>query len=153
MDITGLLRNAVAITLLSAAQAIDLRKGAPRTGGGTSRIYRAVRDVSAYVKEDRALDGTFAQSAVSIEGRNIPWPHHPPSRQATMKLAMNQCIGREIPKGSRILGHLLPRHRRRRCRQPENRSPLCPLRIMLHQIDLRVQEPRNIRDQLIPKAQ
>jgi len=72
MDIARLLRNAVAITLLSTAQAIDLRKGGDRMGTGTRRVYRAIRSVSAFVDADRALDGDIAAVAGLIERREIP---------------------------------------------------------------------------------
>jgi phenylalanine ammonia-lyase len=71
-DMTGLLRSAVAISLLSAAQAIDLRRGASRLGAGTKPIYRALRTVSAFVKEDRALDKDIRKVCESIDGREIP---------------------------------------------------------------------------------
>ena len=72
MDIARLLRNAVTITLLSTAQAIDLRKGGDRMGTGTRRVYRAIRSVSAFVYADRALDGDIAAVAGLIERREIP---------------------------------------------------------------------------------
>ena len=72
MDVTRLLRNAVVITLLSAAQAIDLRGGAGRMGAGTRGVYRAIRSVSAFVDADRALDGDIAAVTGLIERREIP---------------------------------------------------------------------------------
>jgi phenylalanine ammonia-lyase len=71
-DMTGLLRNAVAISLLSAAQAIDLRQGAGRMGAGTKPIYRALRTVSAFVNEDRALDKDIRKVCDLIDGRKMP---------------------------------------------------------------------------------
>jgi phenylalanine ammonia-lyase len=72
MDITRLLRQAVAITLLSAAQAIDLRSGRERLGEGTRPIYRSLRVVSDFVEADRALDGDIAAVCGLIERREIP---------------------------------------------------------------------------------
>ena len=72
MDVTRLLRNVVAITLLSTAQAIDLRAGGGRMGAGTRPIYRAIRSVSAFVEADRALDRDIAAVAGLIERRAIP---------------------------------------------------------------------------------
>jgi len=72
MDVTGLLRNAVAITLLSTAQAIDLRKGGGRLGAGTRPIYRTLRAVSAFVEADRALDADIAAVNGLIARREIP---------------------------------------------------------------------------------
>jgi phenylalanine ammonia-lyase len=75
-DMTVLLRNVVAISLLSAAQAIDLRKrtlpqGADRVGAGTTPIYLAVRAASAFVNEDRALDKDIREVCEWINGRQI----------------------------------------------------------------------------------
>jgi phenylalanine ammonia-lyase len=72
MDVTGLLRNTVAITLLSAAQAIDLRAGGGRLGAGTRPVYRAIRAVSAFVEADRALDRDIAAVNGLIARREIP---------------------------------------------------------------------------------
>lgn len=75
MDITGLLRNVVAISLLGAAQAIDLRKGAPLMGAGTKRVYQAVRGASRFVEQDRALDADIRQVCGLIAAREIPVLH------------------------------------------------------------------------------
>ncbi len=72
MDITRLLRSAVAITLLSTAQAIDLRQGAGKLGVGTAPIYRAIRAASPFLEADRALDGDIAEVQKLIERRSIP---------------------------------------------------------------------------------
>lgn len=72
MDVTRLLRNAVAITLLSTAQAIDLRAGGDRMGAGTRPMYHALRAVSAFVEADRALDHDIAAVVGLIERRAIP---------------------------------------------------------------------------------
>jgi phenylalanine ammonia-lyase len=72
MDIARQLRNAVAITLLSTSQAIDVRAGGGRMGGGTRPIYRSIRSVSAFVEADRALDSDIAAVVGLIERRAIP---------------------------------------------------------------------------------
>jgi phenylalanine ammonia-lyase len=72
MDVTRLAGYAVAITLLSVAQAIDLRHGAESIGAGTGPIYRAIRAVSPFVDADRALDGDIAAVGKLIERRAIP---------------------------------------------------------------------------------
>jgi phenylalanine ammonia-lyase len=72
MDVTRLLRSAVAIMLLSTAQAIDLRAGGGRLGAGTRPIYRVIRTVSAFVEADRALDVDIAAVSSLIERREIP---------------------------------------------------------------------------------
>lgn len=72
MDMVRLLRNAVAISLLSVAQAIDLRQGGGRLGAGTGRIYRTVRASSRFLDADRALDEDIAAVCGLIERRAIP---------------------------------------------------------------------------------
>jgi phenylalanine ammonia-lyase len=72
MDVTRLLRDAVSITLLSAAQAVDLREGAEKLGAGTRPIYQKLRAVSAFVKADRALEGDIAAVSKMIDRREIP---------------------------------------------------------------------------------
>jgi phenylalanine ammonia-lyase len=72
LDVAGLLRQAVAITLLATAQAVDLREGADLLGTGTRQIYRAIRGASRYVEADRALDGDIARVAGMIGRREIP---------------------------------------------------------------------------------
>ncbi len=72
MDVNGLLRSAVAITLLSTAQAIDLRAGGGRLGAGTRPVYRAIRAVSAFVEADRALEGDIAAVSGLIGRRDLP---------------------------------------------------------------------------------
>ena len=71
LDVVRLLRNAVAITLLSTAQAIDLRQGGELLGAGTRPIYRALRAASPFVEADRALDQDIARVAGMIERRGI----------------------------------------------------------------------------------
>jgi phenylalanine ammonia-lyase len=72
LDVARLLRSAVAITLLSTAQAVDLRHGGELLGAGTRPIYRAIRAVSPYLEADRALDRDIARVAGLIEQREIP---------------------------------------------------------------------------------
>lgn len=71
-DIAQLMRNAVAITLLTAAQAVDLRDGAGRLGAGTGPIHRALREASGFVDADRALDRDIAAVCALIGQRAIP---------------------------------------------------------------------------------
>jgi phenylalanine ammonia-lyase len=72
MDIVRLLRSVVAITLLSTAQAVDLRRGGGRLGAGTRPLYRALRAVSPFVEADRALEGDIARVVELIDRREIP---------------------------------------------------------------------------------
>jgi len=72
MDVVRLLRSAVAITLLSTAQGIDLRAGGGRLGAGTRPIYRTIRAVSGFLEADRALDRDIAAVSGLIDRREIP---------------------------------------------------------------------------------
>jgi len=72
MDVTRLLRSVVAITLLSTAQAVDLRQGGEQLGAGTRPIFRALRSASPFVDEDRALGGDIEAVARLIERKEIP---------------------------------------------------------------------------------
>jgi phenylalanine ammonia-lyase len=71
-DIARLLRDTMAITLLSTVQAIDLREGGEKLGAGTRPIYRAVRGVSRFVGADRSLDPDIRAVGKLIELREIP---------------------------------------------------------------------------------
>lgn len=75
------LRHIIAIELLTAAQAIDLRSDGPnRLGEGTRIAYRAIRDRVSTLKQDRPLsadidvladlvtDGTMAEKIASQTG-------------------------------------------------------------------------------------
>jgi|SRR5579872_151596 len=72
MDVTRLLRDVVSITLLSAAQAVDLREGGEHLGVGTRPIYQTLRSVSGFVKSDRALDRDIAAVSELLDQRKIP---------------------------------------------------------------------------------
>jgi phenylalanine ammonia-lyase len=72
MDIARLARWTVAITLLAAAQAVDLRQGSDRLGAGTRPICRLLRSVSPFVDRDRPLDRDIAAVSSLIERRQIP---------------------------------------------------------------------------------
>ncbi|MBI3697369.1 MAG: aromatic amino acid lyase, partial [Acidobacteria bacterium] len=65
-------RNAVAILLISACQAVDLRGAASRLGAGTRRIYRAVRARSAFMEADRPLQDDIAAVSRGILGGELP---------------------------------------------------------------------------------
>jgi phenylalanine ammonia-lyase len=72
MDVVRLLRDTISITLLSTAQAVDLRKGGEKLGAGTRPIYQAVRSVSPFVDADRALDRDIVAVSNLIDCRKIP---------------------------------------------------------------------------------
>ena len=65
-DALECLRNATAMVLLAAAQAVDLRGGPERLGQGSRRIYDAVRQVAAFLDRDRPMEGDIAALAGQI---------------------------------------------------------------------------------------
>jgi phenylalanine ammonia-lyase len=70
-------RNATAILLLSACQAVDLKRAASKLGRGTGAVYRAVRQHSALVEADRGLEHDIARVSRSIERGELPLPPWP----------------------------------------------------------------------------
>jgi phenylalanine ammonia-lyase len=72
LDIVGMLRDVVSMTLLAAAQAVELRSGADKLGHGTRPIFHAVRRASQFLEEDRPLDRDIAAVSALIEHREIP---------------------------------------------------------------------------------
>jgi phenylalanine ammonia-lyase len=60
------LRNATAMVLLAAAQAVDLRGGPARLGQGSRRIYDRVRRVAAFLESDRPMEDEIAALAREI---------------------------------------------------------------------------------------
>lgn len=77
LDVTERLRDTVSMTLLAAAQAVDLRVGSRRLGDGTAPVYEAVRSVSAFLEQDRPLDREIAGVSRLIERREIATPGLP----------------------------------------------------------------------------
>jgi phenylalanine ammonia-lyase len=72
MDMVKLLKPVVAITLLAAAQGIDLRGGSVGMAPGTRPIYNAIRSVSPFLDTDRPLDNEIEQLGNLIDQRGIP---------------------------------------------------------------------------------
>jgi phenylalanine ammonia-lyase len=91
MEMMRLLRDSMSITLLSLAQAIDLRyalthsasgngngagESGPRSeealGAGTRPLYRAIRDLSGFLEADRPLDGDIARMSEAIRDQSLP---------------------------------------------------------------------------------
>ena len=60
MDAMECLRNEVAMLLLAAAQAVDLRGAAEKLGTRNRRIHAAIRQVSDFLSRDRALEQDVA---------------------------------------------------------------------------------------------
>jgi phenylalanine ammonia-lyase len=55
-DALDCVRNAVAMSLLAAAQAVDLRGSAAQLGAGCRRLHRALRVLSPFLERDRAME-------------------------------------------------------------------------------------------------
>ena len=70
-DAIECLRNAVAMVLLAAAQAVDLRGGPERLGPGSRRIYDAVRKVAAFLDRDRPMEDDIAALAREIQAGRL----------------------------------------------------------------------------------
>lgn len=68
MDSLECLRNQVAMLLIAAAQAADLRGSLDSLGKGNRSTYEAVRRVSRFVENDRALETDIAAIAGWILG-------------------------------------------------------------------------------------
>jgi len=65
-DALECLRNATAMVLLAAAQAVDLRGGPGQLGQGSRRVYDAVRQVAAFLDGDRPMEDEIAALAGEI---------------------------------------------------------------------------------------
>ncbi|HUA59726.1 MAG TPA: aromatic amino acid ammonia-lyase, partial [Verrucomicrobiae bacterium] len=65
MDALECLRNETAMVLLAAAQAVDLRGGPGKLGRGSAVAYERVRELAAFMKDDRALETEIA----AVSGR------------------------------------------------------------------------------------
>jgi phenylalanine ammonia-lyase len=72
LDMLTLLRSSLAITLLSLAQAIDLRSGGELLGVGTRPIYRRLRELSRFVEADRPLEEDIERVSVALRDRTVP---------------------------------------------------------------------------------
>jgi histidine ammonia-lyase len=74
MQMTAILRDAVAIGLLTLCQAIELRGGSEKLGRGNRAVYDAVRDQVSFADEDRPMDGDIREISELIKKRLIPVP-------------------------------------------------------------------------------
>jgi len=70
-DALECLRQAVAMALLAAAQAVDLRGGAKRLGKGSRQVYEVVRRVATFLERDRPMEGEVAAVAGEIHGGRL----------------------------------------------------------------------------------
>jgi len=76
-DMLRLLRDALAITLLSAAQGVELRAGseaeaAPMLGAGTRPLYQALRALSPFLDADRRLETDLQQVSAALREQRLP---------------------------------------------------------------------------------
>ncbi|HWP59577.1 MAG TPA: aromatic amino acid ammonia-lyase [Candidatus Acidoferrales bacterium] len=74
MEMTELLRDATAITLVTACQAIDLRGGKDGLGAGDRKLYEAIRSRVAFLEQDRPMDRDIAAAREMIQSRLLPVP-------------------------------------------------------------------------------
>lgn len=72
LDMTEILQDATAISLITLCQAIDLREGEKYLGEGTRRVYETVRGKVTFVDHDRCLDVDIAAVKKMIKHRAIP---------------------------------------------------------------------------------
>jgi phenylalanine ammonia-lyase len=72
LDMLRLLRDSISITLLSLAQAVDLRDGKERLGAGTRPLYRALRERSPFLDADRPLDADIQRVSAALERHELP---------------------------------------------------------------------------------
>ncbi len=76
-EMTRLLRDSMAIALLAAAQAVDLRAGrnappADPLGAGTRPLYLAIRGISPYLDADRPLETDIQRVSAALERQELP---------------------------------------------------------------------------------
>jgi phenylalanine ammonia-lyase len=71
MDAIECLRNETAMVLLAAAQAVDLRGGPDKLGGGSRGVYRTVRDLAAFQDRDRPMEQEVAALSAAISSRSL----------------------------------------------------------------------------------
>jgi histidine ammonia-lyase len=65
MDALDCLHQRVAMLLLAAAQAVDLR-GPEKLGRGSAKIYSKVREIVGFQDKDRALEAEIAAVGAQI---------------------------------------------------------------------------------------
>lgn len=70
-DALECLRNQVAMLLLAATQAVDLRGCGDRLGHGSAQIYQAVRQVAAVLNQDRPMEDEVAALAAAIQAGRL----------------------------------------------------------------------------------
>ena len=71
MQMTTMLRDAIAIVLITLCQAIDLRGGSAALGKGSRAVYEAVRGAVPFLDEDRPMDEDIKKVTGLIQNRLI----------------------------------------------------------------------------------
>jgi phenylalanine ammonia-lyase len=71
MDALECLRNETAMVLLASVQAVDLRGGAAKLGGGSRRVHECVRQVARFQDRDRPMEHEVAAVSAKIAAGEI----------------------------------------------------------------------------------
>ncbi len=71
LQMTTMLRDAIAIVLITLCQAVDLRGGGAGLGNGSRRVYEAVREKVPFLDEDRPMDEDIRRVTELIQNRLI----------------------------------------------------------------------------------
>jgi phenylalanine ammonia-lyase len=66
LDALECLRNETSMVLLASAQAVDLRGATAKLGARNQRVHAAIRQVSAFLERDRAMEQDVADVAALI---------------------------------------------------------------------------------------
>jgi phenylalanine ammonia-lyase len=74
LDALECLRNEVAMLLIAAAQAVDLRGNAPGLGEGARQAYQIVRTAVPFMDRDRAMEAAVQEVANQITLWDRLWP-------------------------------------------------------------------------------
>ena len=71
LDALECLRNEVAMVLIAAAQAVDLRSATAKLGNRNRRVHAAIRQVSDFLERDRPMEQDVADVALLIAGGEL----------------------------------------------------------------------------------
>ena len=71
LDALECLRNEVAMVLIAAAQAVDLRSATAKLGTRNRRVHAAIRQVSDFLERDRPMEQDVADVALLIAGGEL----------------------------------------------------------------------------------
>jgi phenylalanine ammonia-lyase len=70
-DAIECLRNETSMVLLAATQAVDLRGGPDKLGGGSRRVYQVVRELAAFQDRDRPMEQEVAAVSAAIASGSV----------------------------------------------------------------------------------